>query len=499
MKKTITYFKFLALSTLMLFMSVSAFAADYYWVGGSGSWSQFATHWATSSGGTSFHSQVPSANDNVYFDANSFSATGQTVNADNTVVYFKDMDWTGATYNPELLQTTASSSLNIFGSLKLIADMNFNVSGSLIFLSNTTGNTITTAGNDIKNDINFEGSGGGWTLADSLRVTGAASNGSNRGRINLTFGSFNTNGKNVYCRGVYAIGNSNTRSLTIDGSKITIEYLNSSVWETQSTANFTFSATNSEIIIKGYYGNFYANGKTFNKLSFESYAYLYGSNTTFNGTVSIGGQANIAGNNTFNDVVELNKSGTYTGVNYIQSNNTFNDSVYVNGDCNFTGNSTFNGVLLLYPGNTYTFNSYTTQTIGINGELNAIGTCTTPINLKSNTSGSVAYISKTNGNLNVDQVVMQDITATLSSTSYSANATNSFDAGNNTNWIFPAASGDDMYWIGGTGNWNDPAHWSFTSGGTAGSCIPGPGNKVLPFIRTESNVVIFNFSWFIFC
>ncbi|HXC03139.1 MAG TPA: hypothetical protein VNZ86_00230, partial [Bacteroidia bacterium] len=48
----------------------------YYWVGGSGSWSMYSTHWATASGGVLFHIQTPTPNDTVVFDANSFTAPG---------------------------------------------------------------------------------------------------------------------------------------------------------------------------------------------------------------------------------------------------------------------------------------------------------------------------------------------------------------------------------------------------------------------------------------
>ncbi|MEL7163814.1 MAG: hypothetical protein AAFN92_23855, partial [Bacteroidota bacterium] len=53
-------------------------AADYFWIGGSGNWSDIS-HWATTSGGTTTHSQAPGADDDVFFDANSFTGPGQTV------------------------------------------------------------------------------------------------------------------------------------------------------------------------------------------------------------------------------------------------------------------------------------------------------------------------------------------------------------------------------------------------------------------------------------
>ena len=65
-----------SLFLLFTLFSLSASAIDYYWVGGSGNWSDFANHWATSSGGSSFHTQVPQSGDNVYFDSNTTVPTG---------------------------------------------------------------------------------------------------------------------------------------------------------------------------------------------------------------------------------------------------------------------------------------------------------------------------------------------------------------------------------------------------------------------------------------
>ena len=121
-------------------------AADYYWVGGTGNWSDIANHWATSSGGSSFHGQVPGSDDDVFFDANSFTAPGQVVTIDQTIVFFHDMDWTGAAFLPKLSAPSISLELNIFGSLTLIPAMNFNTNGSWVFASNLPGNTITSAG-----------------------------------------------------------------------------------------------------------------------------------------------------------------------------------------------------------------------------------------------------------------------------------------------------------------------------------------------------------------
>ncbi len=37
----------------------------------------------------------------------------------------------------------------------------------------------------------------------------------------------------------------------------------------------------------------------------------------------------------------------------------------------------------------------------------------------------------------------------------------------------------DRYWVGGTGSWNDTAHWSTTSGGPSGASVPTSANTVI--------------------
>ncbi|MCC7408328.1 MAG: hypothetical protein IT442_09660, partial [Phycisphaeraceae bacterium] len=48
-------------------------------------------------------------------------------------------------------------------------------------------------------------------------------------------------------------------------------------------------------------------------------------------------------------------------------------------------------------------------------------------------------------------------------------------------WIFQARPtlAADRYWVGGSGDWSDPANWSATAGGPGGAGVPGAGDKVL--------------------
>lgn len=63
----------------------------------------------------------------------------------------------------------------------------------------------------------------------------------------------------------------------------------------------------------------------------------------------------------------------------------------------------------------------------------------------------------------------------------------------------------DFYWVGGTGNWNDPYHWSFVSGGNGGAGVPNSVNDNVYFnqssfitnsdkVSINSNIIVKNFN-----
>lgn len=89
-----------ALFTLFASHSLSA-QNDFYWVGGSGNWSDYANHWATTSGGSTFYTNAPEDDDNVFFDANSFTEEGQVVTLDD-YPNIHDLDWGGVSFSPTI-------------------------------------------------------------------------------------------------------------------------------------------------------------------------------------------------------------------------------------------------------------------------------------------------------------------------------------------------------------------------------------------------------------
>ena len=84
-------------------------------------------------------------------------------------------------------------------------------------------------------------------------------------------------------------------------------------------------------------------------------------------------------------------------------------------------------------------------------------------------------LNKANGNVTINYVRLQNVTATGGATFTANNVT---DFGNNNGWTINHPPSQNLYWVGNGGNWTDAYHWSLTSGGTGGSCIPCPYDNV---------------------
>jgi hypothetical protein len=140
---------------IVLISTFQLHASDYYWVGGSGKWSQYSTHWATTSGGSTFYTQVPSPFDNVYFDANSFSASTNTLTLDQTVITCLNMVFSTGTKTITLTGGNSASAVNIYGNLQLAPGITINYSGNFIFKSSGNVNTIAQNGATITSYSQF--------------------------------------------------------------------------------------------------------------------------------------------------------------------------------------------------------------------------------------------------------------------------------------------------------------------------------------------------------
>ncbi len=188
--------------TFLLLTSIRVSAADYYWVNGTGNWSDHGAHWATTSGGMIFHTTIPTLNDNVFFDANSFTASNQYVVMDSTFIYCHSMDWSAATFNPQLIRQS-NIKVNVYGSLILSDSMYMNLA-AFHLLSDSLNNDLYS-GNVIIDSLYFEGSGT-WDLTGVL----------NCDYLDFNKGVLNSNGYNIDCIEIYCFPFLSTHPITLN-------------------------------------------------------------------------------------------------------------------------------------------------------------------------------------------------------------------------------------------------------------------------------------------
>jgi hypothetical protein len=178
--------------------------ADRYWVGDGGNWSDNTNHWAAATGAAPGVS-LPTSADNVYFDANSFTAGGQIVTVDATS-YCLDMDWTGATNTPTLEWNQYMAS---YGNVTMIAAM-INT-GSIYGLQMKATGTLLTNGVSMPklyfNDVNTN-----VTLGDNV---------SSYQSLSFSRGALNTANYNITCLIFTDTDSAIAHTLTLGTSVIT--------------------------------------------------------------------------------------------------------------------------------------------------------------------------------------------------------------------------------------------------------------------------------------
>jgi len=373
--------------------------ADRYWVGGTGTWDGTSTaNWSASSGGASGAS-VPTAADNVFFDAGSDAGGIFTVTMATTPRLCNDFTASGLDFTMTLAGT--SIGLTVSGSLSFPAT-NFTrtYTGATTFNATTTGKTITTNGVAFGGAVTLNGVGGAWTLGSALS-TGTFS-------LILTSGTFDTSASNyAVTAGSFTSSNSNTRTINLNGSTITLNIFGTA-WDMTTSTNATLNAGNSQINL-GTTGCIFEGGNlTYYNLSFTS--------TTATGT----GTKTINGANTFNNL-------TYATVSTVGLNNN-----------SFGGNQTINGTLTVTGANSNQRMFVRSDTTGTSRTL---------------TCAAIAAMT---------DVDFRDIT--IAGAHGTLSGTRLGDCNGNSNITFVA--GANKYWnLAAGGNWSDTA-WALSSGGS---------------------------------
>ena len=232
--------------------------ANYFWVGGTGTWTSANTaNIATSSGGVGGAGPV-TATDNLTFDSLS-NATAYTV----TVTTGTCANLTIGAPLAGAVTWAGTTGWSVHGSLSVAASsVTWTNSAALTFSATTTGFTITTNGVTLTSAVTFSGAGGGWTLGSALTSTGAITltNGAlSLGGFNMSFASFNGS-------------NSNTRSLTFTGSETMTVTGTGAVWQLGTITGMTFTPASGTIKLTDASATgktFAGGGLTYNKLWFS--------------------------------------------------------------------------------------------------------------------------------------------------------------------------------------------------------------------------------------
>jgi len=244
--------------------------------------------WVVSVGGT-YSSQgmsaatvgasVPTASDNVFFNANSNSSTSSfTVTMANTPRVCNN--FTASGLDGTMTLAGSGIGLTVSGSLDWPAT-NFSrtYGGTTTFNATTTGKTVT-ARVAFGGPVDFDGVGGGWTLGNNfscgtqtLTLTNGTFDTSSSGNYSVTADSFNSS-------------NSNIRTINLNASTITLSGSNSA-WYIGTSTNATLNAGTSTITFSNTLIQFWGGGLTYYNVTYTSTAASYYS---------------IQGANTFNNL-----------------------------------------------------------------------------------------------------------------------------------------------------------------------------------------------------
>jgi hypothetical protein len=307
---------------------------------------------------------------------------GDTGNLLTVSGYFLNLSFTGCS------STLSNNSRAVYGNLTLSSSMVLTAGTNTTTFASTSGTvrTITTANQTLDFPIAFSGVGGSWQLQDNLTL------GATRG-IGLNNGTFDSNNKNISC-GIFTYNNSNTKSLTLGTSVITIAGGTSTTGFVGTSSNTTYSATNATVIFTS--TGAYSNGST-------------------------------ASGNQVGAVVMGASGGTL-----------------------YLGNSSATGARCTTLGNTQgqpcTITN-TCTTAFVVGNFAVTGSSGNVVTINSDIAGTARTISQTSGTIDATYLTIQDSTVSGGAT---WNAYVSTNTSNNTGWNFVTAKTTAVYTATGT-------------------------------------------------
>ncbi len=419
----------LSLFLLLLTNSFNLRATDLYWVGGTGNWSDYANHWSTTSGGTTFHTSPPGPNDDVYFDVNSFASFNDTVHFDVIVGYCNSFVWTGATNNPTFSCTFSSNEIRVNGSFVLCPLMRCEI-GKITFLSSQSGNIIKSFDNLLSYngfgpDVLFDNPSGGWELADDLNLIKA--NPSFRGDISIKQGIFQSKNFNIYC-GVLVIGYSTSPPpICLLGSSIIdcefFEIHSASVCDVDSTTLVAVAVISSITNIS------FGNINCISHVDADSCTFNFVRTTYFNGSA-----------NFVKKIFLGNLNNQPSSHPFVTQPNYFQNAVFDYNNSSAMNNNVYFDTLF-FSQNVNSFTLQTLDTIFVNKAF----IIESPFG-QTNVLGGGATLSMSVGTVCLHNVALQNINATGGAQFFAGQGCT--DAGGNSGWTFAPCTVTSDVWPG---------------------------------------------------
>ena len=459
----------------------------YYWVGGgiNNYWGTIG-NWSNTSGGMPAVgiTNAPTNVNTVIFDQNSF-LNGDTVIIIDGAVQCDSLIVQNCTKKPYFnFANNTQNNISINGSMFLqkgtiLSGYNIPI---IKFVSSRAEETLFTDSLTINGNILLHGGINtvwnldGYTQFNEISIVDGAfnvlgndlyvtSNFSYNGNANV-----NLRGKNIIGGSYFLVGNGN---IDLDSINIYAHF--------SYNGNGNVEMSNATIFL----GNFYLYGNGFLRLDNTKAIDAYNINIGTNGGMSLINSniscynwvysgINISAAQSANSLIKAGRDFYTTAANYnnveLYSEGTISGGTYnkvsILTDNPFIIINILTDTLLIFGKGSYCIANNTVNILkyfeakpqACGGQLRLYSSNSTyPYML---TFGSTAVVD-------IQKALIHDLTVNRAIT-----AVKSHDWGNNTNITFTTPdAGRDLYWTGGTGDWNDPAHWRLDNNSPA-NCIP---------------------------
>ncbi len=318
------------------FISINSYAEDYYWVGNSGNWSDFANHWSVSSGGSTMHSALPTIADNVFFDENSLTAASNVV-FDLVSMKCKSFDCSAIIFQTTVTGTSLST-LEVYGDWISSTMITNSFLGKVTFAS-ASSSLIKSEGVSFSGQIDFDGIGS-WELKDDFQTLGVVKviKGSlaTGNATQLLSGSFD-----VSCAGLFINGvkprtlKAGTSLFTITGADTAFIFSPVNLFLYEDLATFKFTNMSTDTV------RFFSSGvtDTITNLNISSSIILFEDESAFKNIVSVPGSGIIIKEKKTLSANSLSIDGTCSLVSLISSSSSDTALLKVIGGATINYNS----------------------------------------------------------------------------------------------------------------------------------------------------------------